>query len=133
MIGRIGVLVAVIVVTGCGGGYQGGEDGLVSREQLAQAFASIDEPLVLTIDFSEANPGAAADAGFNPEREDVDEASFTLTLFRTIEAAEGQARVIAIVTRPNASVVQWKNVLLIVSASMPVDRRERIIHLLRSL
>lgn len=73
MTSRMLVIIAVLILSGCGDKQQPANDGLVNRGAVAIAFASIGEPLTVGLDMAEADPGSVVDVIFVPKEQDVPE------------------------------------------------------------
>jgi hypothetical protein len=126
------VVVVILALTGCGGAQEPDEQAPVERLELIRAFAAADEPLVVRLDLS-SDPESPLDVILVPEREDVPEPPFEVNVFKSFEAAEHQARSIAMVAEEGTAFVRWKNVILTLAPPLPGERKQRLIDVLRSL
>lgn len=127
------VLFAFFTFLGCGGARESDDTGApLQRHEIARAFTTADEPLVTRLDLStdERSPLAVT---FGPQGEDVPEPPFEVYVFKSLEAAERQARSIAMVAVEGTDFIVWKNAILTLAPSLPAERRERLIDALRSL
>ena len=105
----------------------------LQRQDVVRAFAAADEPLVIRLDLSDADPKAPLEVIFVPEREDVPEPPFELNVFDTVEAADMQAESMEMVAVEGTDFVVWKNIVLVLGPSLSDQRRGRLVDTLESL
>jgi hypothetical protein len=124
----------VLALASCGGAQEVDDQPMpLQRQDVVRAFAAADEPLVIRLDLSDADPKAPLEVIFVPEREDVPEPPFELNVFDTVEAADMQAESMDMVAVEGTDFVVWKNIILVLGPSLSDQRRGRLVDTLESL
>jgi hypothetical protein len=128
------LVLLLLVPAGCGASSETEPDrAAIERSELLEAFAAAGEPLVVSLDMSEADPESPLEASFVPEAEDVPEPPYGLDLFESVEAAEAHSESLASIYHEGIDFIRWKNVILSLAPSLPTERRTRLIETLESL